>query len=270
MKHALTQLLLLGALVQALFAQNNATSQLVRLSVANDLRDMERALDKTAASAGIAQYQDLAAKTLRVLDRGLPVALAQYDETLRGENGLLYSDAGRFLAKNPDVVETVMRYVTESRLPLSGGADPNELDSTRIDFGENERKQRSQLVEQSALKLAEFEGNLFDPNESTSARTIIANARWASRAFDLIDSRNRLLEQYALAVPEGIEVSGQPTLEEEILQTFARRIAAGEQLINQVEREAARTTCPRSRQPHPRHPRRRTPSASFLHESAGG
>ena len=48
-----------------------------------------------------------------------------------------------------------------------------------------------------------------------------------------------LLEQYALAVPEGIEVSGEPTLEAEILQTFARRIAAGEQLINQVEREAA-------------------------------
>ena len=62
---------------------------------------------------------------------------------LRGDHGILKSDAGRFLSQNPEVVGTLLRFVIEERLPLPEQPPVAGAENPRFDFGERERTQRT-------------------------------------------------------------------------------------------------------------------------------
>lgn len=231
------------AVLKGVAAPSEAQKQLNKKRAAESLREMERSHVQAAGSAEVARHIDLGEKTLIVIEEALPAALQQYDETLRGEKGLLKNEAGRFLSQNPDVVETLLRFVLEERFQAnSSGPNSDQIDNSRLDFGPRERVQRVELVRQSLKSLTEFRGGSgtnFDPKTSQPALTISANASWAARALEQLENRNTLIEGYQAAVPEGVNVTGLPTLEEEILATLGRRIATQEALLNDVEKKAA-------------------------------
>ncbi len=190
---------------------------------------------KAQGTPEVGRILDLGEATLTALEDSLPAVVALYDRLLRSENGILNSDAGRYYSQNPEVVETILRYVMESRFPQSG--QHPEQSSLSINFGANELNMRAEAVSAAIVSLRKL-GPSAPVEGSESAKMINANAGWVSRAIELIDSRNTLIAGYLSAVPKALDVSKLPTLQEEVNATFARRIATREALLNEVERKA--------------------------------
>ncbi|MEM7560142.1 MAG: hypothetical protein AAF394_13570 [Planctomycetota bacterium] len=199
------------------------------------MRELELAQLKAQGPAEQARFVDLAEATLKALESAIPAALDEYDRLLRSDEGLLKSDAGRFHSQNPEAVKTVFRYVMEARFNDLLGLNPDDSDDSRIDFGENERKKRIEIVKAALTNIKREPAAAFDASTSPSAARLTENAAWASRIFETLSSRNALLESYVDAFPAGTDVSGLPTLEEEINANFTRRIATREAMRNEVD-----------------------------------
>ena len=214
------------------------TSMMAR-NVRNDNRDVELLQARAQATPEIARYLDLAERTKSFLENSLPQALEHYEALLRGEEGLLHGDKGRFLAQNGKFAETILRWVLETRLPLTGNPDPTALDHNRVDFGPQERAERLEVLTKAIAELKKNTGLTFNPDTTPSALVVMNNATWTSKAFDTIDSRIALLEGYIASVPDNVDVSRLPTLENEVKEMFARRISTFESRLNEVEKQAA-------------------------------
>lgn len=199
-------------------------------------RSMEKAHINALKSADAARYVDLGEKTLKVIKEGIPRAYRKYEELLKGEQGILKSDVGRFHAQDSETVDIIMRYAAENIIPVVR-AEEDKLDKLRIDFGVNERNQRARIVEVAVSKLRENTGAVFSP-ESKNAKAVEQNAAWASRAWEAITQRNALLEGYLEVKLKGANLEDLPTMEEEIQATIHRRMVTLEESLNEVEREA--------------------------------
>lgn len=200
-------------------------------------RSMEKAHIDALKAASAARYVDLGEKTLKVIDEAIPMAYRKYQELLKGEKGILKSEAGRLHSQDQETVEIIMRYSAEDVLPGSTSSD-EELDNIRIDFGENERVQRAKIVTEAIVNLKADTGATFSP-ESAFVKAIERNASWASRAWEMITQRNTLLEGYLAVKLEGVDLSSLPTMEEEISATIHRRMVTIGKALNEVERAAA-------------------------------
>ncbi|MFK7849649.1 MAG: hypothetical protein AB8D78_01620 [Akkermansiaceae bacterium] len=200
-------------------------------------RSMEKAHIDALKAASAARYVDLGEKTLKVIDEAIPKAYRKYQELLKGEKGILKSEAGRFHSQDQETVEIIMRYSAEDVLPGSTSSE-KELDNIRIDFGENERVQRAKIVTEAIENLEADTGATFSA-ESAFVKVIERNASWASRAWEMITQRNTLLEGYLAVKLDGVDLSSFPTMEEEISATIHRRMVTMGKALNEVERAAA-------------------------------
>lgn len=210
-------------------ARNKATQMLL---------EMERSKVQASGSAELARHMDLGEKVVLMVEDAIPKSLARYESLLRGPDGLLKNEAGKFLSQNPDVVETLVRFVLDERFPIEIKG-PEQKEPTRTDFGKRESDQRLQQVRQSMEALQKFgDGSRFDPATSPAALAISENAAWAARQFEKIENRNTFILGHLAAVPKGIDVSKLPTMEEELLATLSRRIFTQEKLLNDIEKKA--------------------------------
>lgn len=237
----LKPLLLVLSMVSFAYGQEKKASNPMLASflkvAERDARDMEKAHINALKSADAARFVDLGEKTLRVINESIPKGYEKYQALLKGEEGILKSDAGRFHSQNPETVEIIMRYAAEDVIP---SLQPNrdELDSARIDFGASERNQRAKIVSEAVKQLKADTGETFSLN-SPLVKSIEQNTAWASRAWETITQRNILLEGYLDAVVEGVDVSKLPTMQEEIEATIHRRMVNMGKALNEVERAAA-------------------------------
>ena len=124
------------------FSQDPAIEAIL-LQDQENIRALEKAHLNALRSADAARYQDLGEKALKIIEESLPRSIEQYQQLLKGDDGILKNDAGRVHAQDPEVVEMLMRFVSEDILPGRQETDPEKLDVLRIDFGENERSQRA-------------------------------------------------------------------------------------------------------------------------------
>lgn len=237
MKRLLSLNLLFGLLLGAsLSAQtSDADRRSLLLSAKSDLLQLEIAQLKAQGAAEQARFLDVGEATLKALESAIPASREEFERLLQGDDGLLKNDAGRFHAQNPEVVKTVRRYVTEARFQDLLGLDPDELDETRIDFGENERKKRIEIVKAAIGNIKREPAGAFDPSTSPSVVKISENAAWAARVFEVLVSRNTLLESYIDTFPAGTDVSDLPTLDEAVNASLVRSFEDREALLNEVD-----------------------------------
>ena len=186
-------------------------STMVARDARSDAHEVEKLSLQAANSADVAEYIDLAEASLHVLESSLPAAKSHYEALLRGEEGLLHSDEGRFLAQNGEFVETMFRWLSQSRLPVAGQSDSEESDREGFYFGPRERAKRIELLQNAIAELSKNTGETFDPEETPSALVVVSNSGWSANAFQSVDSRIALLESYIESVPENIDTSALPT-----------------------------------------------------------
>lgn len=223
----------------SVIAVHGQSPEEARTKATEQLREMEHSKIQASGSAELARHQDLGEKVVAMIEDGIPKALARYELLLRGEKGLLKNDAGRFLSQNSEVVETLVRFVLEERFPIETEGGEKGRDQGRLEFGRRECDLRLQQVRQSMAALQKLvDAAKFDPATSPAALTISSNAAWAARQFEKIDNRNTFINGHLAAVPQGIDVSKLPTMEEEVLATVSRRIVTQEKLLNGIEKKA--------------------------------
>ena len=226
--------LLLTALGLVTQAQNNQGDYRILIGESvNHVRNMDLAEMKIRGAIDAAKFIDLGNATLKVLEKSIPTALSEYDRLLRGEEGILKSNAGRYHAQNTEAVHTVLRYVMESR--FSGAVGEGT-----VNFGDSEQSKRIELLQAAIEKLREHgSGQALNPATSKWAKIIKEQAAWGRDSFELINARNMLLDSYLRTVPKGVKLDALPTMEEEVTAVFLRRIRTRAALLNEVEKEAA-------------------------------
>ena len=223
--------------------QLESSDELALRNARSALRQLEQSRVKLDPNAVVetSRWIDLGNATLEAFSKSLPTALARYEELLRGEQGILRSQAGRYYSDKPEVVETILRLIDDSRfqaLQSSASAEDASQNSIALIFhGAEERQQRIDHVKTALARLQEMKGALFDPKNSEHPKLIAEHAQWASRAFELVDSRNALLQGYLDAVPADAKLDGLPTLGEVVNLTAAQRLAEREQRFSQAKLE---------------------------------
>ena len=168
---------------------------MIRESI-NRVRTLELAEMKSRGSVDAAKYIDLGKATLEVLQQSIPLALKQYDRLLRSESGILQSDAGRYYSQNQEAVDTVLRYLMESRF---GAFHKQEgAPETSVQFGKDEQKKRIDLTESSLFWIRKHgAGPAFDPATSKWVAQLKEQAAWGRDTFAVINARNLLLDSYS-------------------------------------------------------------------------